>query len=156
MPVLSGIKIQEPAKIVRNNKYPPSSINSIDTNAIIDFTESPVEVDGLQLFMFRGDEGFGTGFKPLASPSIRVAPAGSRGQYQPRGPQRPGPSPAPFQWSRAELRPRPPAPVTSVTTARPRGDIAPPFPTRHTTPSPHISEHQPVVIIAQSNVSQNN
>ena len=153
-PVLSGVKIQQaPVKTVRKNKYPPSSLNSIDTNAIIDFTESPVEVDGLKLFMFRGDEGFGTGFKPLASPSVQVSSAGSRGQYQPQGPQRPGPSPSPFQWSRAELRP---APVTSVTTTRPRDDIAPPFPTRHTTPSPHILEHQPVVIIAQSNVAQNN
>lgn len=153
IPILSGIKIQEPTKPVRKYRYPPSSLNSIDTNAIIDFTESPVEVDGLKLFMFRGDEGFGTGFTPLASPIVRVSSAGSRGQYQPQAPQRPGPSPRPLQWSQAELRP---ASVTPVTTARPRGDIAPPFPTRHTTPSPHLSAHQPVVIIAQSNVAQNN
>lgn len=156
IPILSGIKIQEPAqqstKIV---KYVPNSVNSIiDSNAIINFTESPVEVDGLKLFMFRGDEGIGGSFQPLASPSVRVASAGSRGQYQPHnpGPQRPGPSSSPFQWSRAEVRPA----QSPVSTPRPREDVPPPFPTRHTTPSPHISSHKPVVIIAQSNVAQNN
>ena len=52
------------------------------------------------------------------------------------------------------MRPRPA--VLAVTSARPvsGGEVTPPFPTVHTTPSPHTQD-QAVVIIAQSNVAQN-
>ena len=142
---------------------------SSSSNALVAFTESPVEVNGLQLFMFRGDEGIGGSFQPLSLPAAQPRPPQYPPQRQPR--------PSPVRWSQAEVgeniiilkifdeniyyvkvRPRPA--VLAVTSARPvsggggGGEVTPPFPTVHTTPSPHTQD-QAVVIIAQSNVAQN-
>ena len=145
-PAQTGIKIV-PSK---------SSINRVDTNSLIEFNESPVEVNGLKLFMFRGDEGIGgSQFQPFS--------ASVSGHYTPQQLLFSQPSTpqlqynnSPFQWSKAEIRPSSGSSSLSVVNTTPRyaiNDVAPPFPTRHTTPSPHGD--QPIVIIAQSNVAQN-
>ena len=154
-------------RILKEKQTGASSSSS--SNALVAFTESPVEVNGLQLFMFRGDEGIGGSFQPLTVPAAKPRPPQYPPQRQPR--------PSPVRWSQAEVgeniiilkifdeniyyikvRPRPA--VLAVTSARPvsggggGGEVTPPFPTVHTTPSPHTQD-QAVVIIAQSNVAQN-
>ena len=154
-------------RILKEKQTGASSSSS--SNALVAFTESPVEVNGLQLFMFRGDEGIGGSFQPLSLPAAQPRPPQYPPQRQPR--------PSPVRWSQAEVgeniiilkifdeniyyvkvRPRPA--VLAVTSARPvsggggGGEVTPPFPTVHTTPSPHTQD-QAVVIIAQSNVAQN-
>ena len=111
-----------------------------------------IEVDGIQIYMFRGDEGIG-GYKP---PKVQ--------KYQQNQILPAANSQKKIQWSKAELKPQ--KPKTLRTTSRPTvspyrqsppvtpRDIAPPFPTRHTTNAPN-HENQPIVIIAQSNVAQN-
>jgi len=119
-------------------------------NKVVNFNQKPIEVDGLKIFMFRGDEGIGGGFKPLLPPPI------SDSLYQPDS-RVVEPLYKPFHtaplvrtnqisWSQAEISPSTPRSFLN--------EVPPPFPTRHTTPSPHQSD-QPVVIIAQSNVAQN-
>ena len=139
----SGIKIV--------NKSPVK----INKNPIISFTEAPVEVNGLKLFMFRGDEGIGGSdfkpFKPVSSPVSQVRPPQfiniERSIAINNNNQ--------VQWSKAEIRPKKVDVAIYNTTPRYAvNDVAPPFPTRHTTPSPHVTK-SPIVIIAQSNVAQN-
>ena len=65
------------------------------SNALVAFTESPVEVNGLQLFMFRGDEGIGGSFQPLSLPAAQPRPPQYPPQRQPR--------PSPVRWSQAEV-----------------------------------------------------
>ena len=134
----------------------PSKADNI--NKVVNFNQKPIEVDGLKIFMFRGDEGIG-GFKPLLPPpiseslyaNINTSPVESL--YKPfhlaaQSPQSPQSfvRNTPIRWSQAEISPSTPRSF--------HADVPPPFPTRHTTPSPHQSD-QPVVIIAQSNVAQN-
>jgi len=117
---------------------------------VVNFNQKPIEVDGLKIFMFRGDEGIGGGFKPLLPPPI------SESFYNPDTtavdslykPFRLPPVVRTNQiaWSQAEISPSTPRSFLK--------EVPPPFPTRHTTPSPNHSD-QPVVIIAQSNVAQN-
>ena len=68
---------------------------SSSSNALVAFTESPVEVNGLQLFMFRGDEGIGGSFQPLSLPAAQPRPPQYPPQRQPR--------PSPVRWSQAEV-----------------------------------------------------
>jgi hypothetical protein len=122
-------------------------------NKVVNFNQKPIEVDGLKIFMFRGDEGIG-GFKPLLPPPISESlynPDTSPGEslYKPFYLAAQSPSLVrnnQIGWSQAEISPSTPRSF--------QNDVPPPFPTRHTTPSPHHSD-QPVVIIAQSNVAQN-
>ena len=124
-----------------------------EAQKLIDFNQKPIEVDGLKIFMFRGDEGIG-GFKPLLPPPISESlynPDTSPGEslYKPFYLAAQSPSLVrnnQIGWSQAEISPSTPRSF--------QNDVPPPFPTRHTTPSPHQSD-QPVVIIAQSNVAQN-
>ena len=117
---------------------------------VVNFNQKPIEVDGLKIFMFRGDEGIGGGFKPLLPPPISdslYSPETRAGEslYKPfhlAPPVRTNQ----IGWSKAEISPSTPRSFLN--------EVPPPFPTRHTTPSPHQSD-QPVVIIAQSNVAQN-
>ena len=154
----SGIRIVEKS---------PSPVN-VNKNTIISFTEAPVEVDGLQLFMFRGDEGIGGSdfkpFKPVPSvsqPQVRPPQFPAQPLFINRDQRLIGNTNSQFQWSKAELRPSSPqVPAVAggaIYNTTPRyavNDVAPPFPTRHTTPSPHVTK-SPIVIIAQSNVAQN-
>jgi len=141
----SGIKIV--------NKSPsPVKINK---NPIISFTEAPVEVNGLKLFMFRGDEGIGGSdfkpFKPVSGLASQVRPPQFINRDRSIGINNNNQ----FQWSKAEIRPKKVDVAIYNTTPRYAvNDVAPPFPTRHTTPSPHVTK-SPIVIIAQSNVAQN-
>ena len=50
-----------------------------EAQKLIDFNQKPIEVDGLKIFMFRGDEGIG-GFKPLIPP---VSETLNNQQYSP-------------------------------------------------------------------------
>ena len=137
---------QSGIKVVKSTPKVPAKPKS---QQVVDFNQKPIEVDGLKIFMFRGDEGIG-GFKPLIPPisdslyqaPYRPAPESPYQQYQVSIPSSP-----PIRWSQAEVEP-----VIIPRTSRP--EVAPPFPTRHTTRSPLQSE-QPIVIIAQSNVAQN-
>jgi len=115
--------------------------------------EEEREVDGIKIYMFRGDEGIG-GYK---------APYGFHQNLVLPDPD----SRKTVQWSKAELKSEKvqkptTTPLTPKTTPQPYynspratlPDIAPPFPTVHTTTSPDQHRH-PIVIIAQSNVAQN-
>ena len=152
-PVQSGIKIVN-TKLPVNNK-PRVSPRLDVNNDIIEFNESPVEVNGLKLFMFRGDEGIGASdFTPF-SPSVSGHYTPTQvvfSQQQPSIPTLQYNS-SPFQWSKAEIRPSNNNVIVN-TTPRYYNEVAPPFPTRHTTPSPLTSD-KPIVIISQSNVAQN-
>jgi len=114
---------------------------------------SPKEVDGIQIYMFRGDEGIGGYKQPSVFQQNLILPNTDRTK--------------PVQWSTAEIKSpkvqkvnttqRTPSPTVSPYRTSPpvtHRDIAPPFPTRHTTTSPN-QHNQPIVIIAQSNVAQN-
>lgn len=134
----------------------------IDSSRIINFTEAPVEVDGLQLFMFRGDEGIGSsGFKPIKIKTPKTT-SDNVPNYNPKVilPQTQFvPSTSQFQWSQAEIKPviGPLSGGSVNVNSTPRyhyNDVAPPFPTRHTTPTPNVTQ-KPIVIISQSNVAQN-
>ena len=153
----SGIKIVEKSPVNKNN----------NNNAIISFTEAPVEVNGLKLFMFRGDEGIGGSdfkpFKPVPSvsqPQVRPQQLPVQPLFINRDQRLISNTNSQFQWSKAEIRPSPQLQVAeggAIYNTTPRyavNDVAPPFPTRHTTPSPHVTK-SPIVIIAQSNVAQN-
>ena len=120
-----------------------------DDQKLINFNQKPIEVDGLKIFMFRGDEGIGRGgFKPFIPPvseSLSAKPQPVTQLESLYKPYRLSPPASPvIRWSTAEIS----TPRSSVS------EVPPPFPTRHTTPSPHQSD-QPIVIIAQSNVAQN-
>ena len=127
-----------------------------NVNKVVNFNQKPIEVDGLKIFMFRGDEGIG-GFKPLLPPPISESlyapissPLAVESLYKPFHLAAQSPQSLvrnnQIGWSQAEISPSTPRSF--------QNDVPPPFPTRHTTPSPHQSD-QPVVIIAQSNVAQN-
>jgi len=131
---------------------PSSGPSKPAQSKVVNFKQKPIEVDGLKIFMFRGDEGIG-GFKPLLPPPISdsLFDPNSRpveSLYKPfqLAAQSPPLVRTPIRWSQAEISPSTPRSFQK--------DVPPPFPTRHTTPSPHQSD-QPVVIIAQSNVAQN-
>jgi len=135
-------------------------------------TSPPLEVDGIKIFMFRGDEGIGghketkLSYKPnqilpvaenknkkilWSKAEIKPQEGWSKSQIKTQDP-----------WSKAQIKTqevqeplqRAPNPVVSYTSRPSTKDIAPPFPTRHTTKAPN-HENKPIVIIAQSNVAQN-
>jgi len=126
-----------------------------EAQKLIDFNQKPIEVDGLKIFMFRGDEGIGGsgGFKPFIPPISDSLyrpyspPAESLYKpYQVSPPVTPEIRDNQIRWSLAE--------ISTPRSSQSLNDVPPPFPTRHTTPSPHQSD-KPIVIIAQSNVAQN-
>merc|ERR1712130_216222 len=141
-------------------KIVDTASKKIDSSRIINFTQAPVEVDGLKLFMFRGDEGLGSsGFKPIQTSKTT---SDNAPKYNPKVIQPQAqfvPSSSQFQWSQAEIKPviGPLSGGNVNVNSTPRyqfSDVAPPFPTRHTTPTPNVT-HKPIVIISQSNVAQN-
>jgi len=138
---------QEKAKgeVLEDKQKPASSAST---------TTSTIEVDGIKIYMFRGDEGIG-GYKPVQKVNYKpnqILPQATISNKN-------------IQWSKSELKPRKvqkPQTINITPTESPYQpslhstprDIAPPFPTRHTTKAPN-HERQPIVIIAQSNVAQN-
>jgi len=128
-----------------------STVSTAPTVPTITTTSSPpIEVDGIKIFMFRGDEGIGSPkqVKLNYKPNTILPVADNKNKK--------------ILWSKAEIKPkevqkplpRAPSPAVSYTPSPISTDIAPPFPTRHTTKAPN-QETKPIVIIAQSNVAQN-
>merc|ERR1712223_561877 len=126
-----------------------------EAQKLIDFNQKPIEVDGLKIFMFRGDEGIGGsgGFKPFIPPIsdslYRPYSPPAESLYKPyhvSPPVTPEIRDNQIRWSLAE--------ISTPRSSQSLNDVPPPFPTRHTTPPPHQSD-KPIVIIAQSNVAQN-
>jgi len=124
------------------------------TTALTTPESSPIEVDGIKIYMFRGDEGIG-GLKPPNVSKFQQNKVLSEDVRNNR-----------IKWSKAEVKPQKElkqktyvkalntVPPSRSSSPRARSDFVPPFPTRHTTSAPNQA-NQPIVIIAQSNVAQN-